>query len=118
MVIEYTGYERPQRLASTTRMSSHGYSVHPDVRARSRGDLDAVVGGPGAAWHPQGDHAVGRLDGPAIGAKNLDGPQAPPRRVDDACRLCVGRPTDASTRWEAWPVEPPTSSRWHAVGNS
>ena len=42
MVIEFTAYERPRRLASKTTMSVHGHRLHPDLRARSGGDPDAA----------------------------------------------------------------------------
>jgi uncharacterized membrane protein len=76
MVIEFTGFERRRRIQETVHMSSMdlqgavNFDPFPEATR-----MRWVVGGR-AARHPQGDEAVGRLDGPAPGAEDLDQPQA------------------------------------------
>jgi uncharacterized protein YndB with AHSA1/START domain len=104
MTIENTGYERPRRLASRTRMRTHGHRGGPAVRSGGRPDADAMALGVEAAGRSQADLPPGRTYGAAPGAGDLDQPQAPPGSASGfvASRHLTTRALGTSrSRWAA-----------------
>ena len=78
MLIEFTGYDRPRLLASTTTMKQMDIEYTLDVRARRGGHSHAVVRrGTAQGWTTTAG-AAGHLDGRAPGTADLVEPEESP----------------------------------------
>lgn len=78
MVIEITTYERPHRLASSTRLSAMDINGTLTFDPLARGHPDALVVGTGAARCLQADDPDRDSHGSASGGNRLGQPQASP----------------------------------------
>ncbi len=76
MTIEFTAYERPRRLASTTRLSNMDIEGITEFRPRLGRNADALVMEDRTAWLPKAVRTARRLPGTRSGADDLDGPEA------------------------------------------
>jgi hypothetical protein len=80
MTVEFTAFERPRRLASSTHMATMDIDRwNPDLRSRPERDSHALEVGPETAGPRQAAEPCDRPDRPASRAGDLVEPQAASR---------------------------------------
>ena len=79
MTTEFTGYDRPTRLASTTRLSTMEIRGTLTFRSRARRHAPALGLGDRGAWPPQAARSSCRATRRAAGARDLDRSQGASR---------------------------------------